>query len=475
MTSTLGGRLREAALWIGAGLGLLSLLAGVAVTFFGFTFLIFRSGSMGPEIPTGSLALARTTPAAELAAGDVVSVVAANGDRITHRLVSSTLRGDEASLILQGDANGTPDEEIYQVTQAERSLASVPFAGYVVTVLLTPAGLVAVGCLSGMFFLLGFGSRNDDDSPQPPSSSTTTDDDDRHRGGRHSSRRPLTTAAVMSAAVAVTLTAGIGVNGTLARFTDQATATSPTEGFSAATVAVPGTPTVQRLATNVTISWSPETPVGAAKVTAYQVLRFTSPSGGTGTVACTTTAPTLTCTDTAPLTVTAYYQVRARIGTNWINDSARTSFVPVSLGPSVTFVGPPRSDPYTKRQDMQTAIETACAPIGASDAPACGRATAQVALAGVKRVVFQLERRENGTGERECYDGNKKWSTTCAFYDATLTGSATSTTRVWYIPPKSNDAYKGATAYSYVLSIIATDTFDNVGPTQTYTFSYLGG
>ncbi|MDO9396698.1 MAG: signal peptidase I, partial [Herbiconiux sp.] len=158
--------------------GLLSVVAGTAVMFFGFTFLVFRSGSMGPDIPTGSLALARTTDAADLRSGDVVSVLAANGERVTHRLVTSTLRGDEASLVLQGDANGTPDDEIYQVTEAEVEIASVPFAGYVVAVLLSPAGLLAAGCLSLMLLLMGFGPS---DRGDPPS---TTGGGGKHRGVR---------------------------------------------------------------------------------------------------------------------------------------------------------------------------------------------------------------------------------------------------------------------------------------------------
>ncbi len=104
---SLSARLRDASLWVGAVLGLLSMVAAVAVMFFGYTFLIFRSGSMGPDIPTGSFALAHRTAAADLRVGDVVSVIAEDGARITHRIEATTLRGDEASLVLRGDANKT--------------------------------------------------------------------------------------------------------------------------------------------------------------------------------------------------------------------------------------------------------------------------------------------------------------------------------------------------------------------------------
>ena len=101
---------------------------------------------------------------------------AASGERITHRVVSSTVRDGEASLVLKGDANATEDSEVYVVDSAERVVASVPYGGYVVAHALTPPGLVALGSLSLMLVLLTGGRRDDDrgDASGP-----------RSRGGRH--------------------------------------------------------------------------------------------------------------------------------------------------------------------------------------------------------------------------------------------------------------------------------------------------
>ncbi len=66
--------LREAALWVVAALGAVCLAFAVASVAFGVTPLIFSSGSMSPGIPTGSLAIAVSTPASELVPGDIVSV-----------------------------------------------------------------------------------------------------------------------------------------------------------------------------------------------------------------------------------------------------------------------------------------------------------------------------------------------------------------------------------------------------------------
>jgi signal peptidase I len=249
-------RLRELLLWAGAALGLLAVAAGVAVTFFGFSFLVFRSGSMEPEIPTGGLALAHTVPADEIEAGDIVSVVAGNGDRITHRVVSSTLRGDEATLVLQGDANAAPDTELYVVTSAERVVASVPYGGYVIAHALTPPGLVAVACICLMLLMLGFSRADDEDDELDDEDGDGHDDagsedsdepvaagaSGRHRAHRWAGRGAAGAAAVAAGALALT-----GTTGTLAAFTDNAAATSSATAnkwftCDAAAKALAGTP-----------------------------------------------------------------------------------------------------------------------------------------------------------------------------------------------------------------------------------------
>ena len=54
---------RELALWLTAGVGLLVFAAAAALVAFGMKPLVFLSGSMEPHIGTGALALTTTTPA----------------------------------------------------------------------------------------------------------------------------------------------------------------------------------------------------------------------------------------------------------------------------------------------------------------------------------------------------------------------------------------------------------------------------
>jgi signal peptidase I len=153
--------LREAALWIAAVIGTICLLAAVAAVAFGMTPLIFRSGSMSPGIPTGSLAISVSTPAAELRLGDIVSVVWANDTRVTHRLVGMEPLGDgRFTLTTRGDANKLADTEKVTVDAVDRVLWSTPQAGYVLEEATKPQWVFGLGVAVGALVILAFrGSR----------------------------------------------------------------------------------------------------------------------------------------------------------------------------------------------------------------------------------------------------------------------------------------------------------------------------
>lgn len=150
--------LREALLTGGAVLGVVCVLAVVGSSAFGLRPLIFRSGSMEPAIGTGALALARSVPADTVAPGDVVSVIAASGTRITHRVVSVS-PGPVSTLILKGDANKVVDAEAYAVARVDRIVAHVEHLGYVVSWLRHPAVIFLGGVLLGIFIMITFTTR----------------------------------------------------------------------------------------------------------------------------------------------------------------------------------------------------------------------------------------------------------------------------------------------------------------------------
>lgn len=221
--------LRETLLTGAALAGVICLLAAVTAIGFHVRPLIFRSGSMEPAISTGSLALARTVPAAELQLGDVVSVTNAAGTRITHRIVSMNTSGPIPTLLLRGDANTVADAETYPVTEADRVFFSVPGLGYVVAWLSHPYAVFTGGVLLGALVTLGFLARHD--GPKPPGRSgraTGPVAPPRPRDDRpatHQARGTAWLVAVPVAALTLSMLNPAAI-GTEAAFTDAGTATT---------------------------------------------------------------------------------------------------------------------------------------------------------------------------------------------------------------------------------------------------------
>lgn len=198
---------RNTFLNIGAILGVICIVVALASAFAGVTPLVFRSGSMAPEIQTGALAFAKETPVTDVAVGDIVSVRDSAGTRVTHRVVSVTLSGNKGELVLRGDANNQPDAETYTVTSVDRVFVDVPYVGHVLGWARHPASLLVVGASVAALIFFIFKPRG------------------RTRGG---GRRK---AARVGTALAVLGLIGIGVPGvpsTSAAFSDVGTMTTGT-------------------------------------------------------------------------------------------------------------------------------------------------------------------------------------------------------------------------------------------------------
>ncbi|CAN5468131.1 hypothetical protein BH10ACT7_BH10ACT7_20570 [soil metagenome] len=217
--------LREAALWVGAAIGTLCLGVAAAAVALGATPLVFRSGSMSPGIPTGSLAVAISTPAERLEVGDIVSVLW-DHTRVTHRLIGTGAIGDGTyRLQTQGDANPMADARTVVVDRADRVVWSAPGLGFLVEAAGKPQTVFVVGVLVGALLILAF--RRPGARPEPRvARETVADAAPRHAAGRsHHGRRAGVTgvAAVAGLAVAASLIANAPA-GTLAAFSDPALA-----------------------------------------------------------------------------------------------------------------------------------------------------------------------------------------------------------------------------------------------------------
>lgn len=150
-------RFKQAALTTGAVLGVLCIVATALSLAFGIKPVVFRSGSMSPAIPTGSLAFVKSQPVSELTVGDIVSVTTNGGDRLTHRVYGiDQLDNNQSSLTLKGDANNAPDSETYAVADADLVVFSLSRVGYVLAWLSGPIGIFAGGLFAGTLLMIAF-------------------------------------------------------------------------------------------------------------------------------------------------------------------------------------------------------------------------------------------------------------------------------------------------------------------------------
>ncbi|WP_194822420.1 signal peptidase I [Micromonospora sp. S-DT3-3-22] len=116
--------------------------------FFDISLVLFKTGSMGPTIPAGSLAVVREIPASEVAVGDVVTVDRTPLPPITHRVVDIADGGGPVRLLtLRGDANESNDAMPHAVTHVRLVEWSVPGLGYAVRTLsnIYVTSMIAIG------------------------------------------------------------------------------------------------------------------------------------------------------------------------------------------------------------------------------------------------------------------------------------------------------------------------------------------
>jgi signal peptidase len=125
--------------------GAACLLLTAAAVAFDITLIMFRTGSMAPTIPAGSLAVVRALPAVDARVGVVVTVDRGEGALpVTHRVVrvaSASATAGATELVLKGDANSGPDPVPYRVERVRKVLWSTPRAGWWLEALRSPYAL----------------------------------------------------------------------------------------------------------------------------------------------------------------------------------------------------------------------------------------------------------------------------------------------------------------------------------------------
>jgi signal peptidase len=156
--------------------GLLSILWLVASLVLGLSVIVFKTGSMSPTMPAGSMAITRWVPAAAIRVGDVVTVpVPGKVLPVTHRVVSVAsipAVPDDRSLVLKGDDNLTPDQVPYTVGRTKLVIFSLPVAGTVLALFQTPPFIGLTSLIVGGLLLWAFWPVGTPAGSAPPARAT---------------------------------------------------------------------------------------------------------------------------------------------------------------------------------------------------------------------------------------------------------------------------------------------------------------
>ena len=163
--SSLRARIEDGLLSILAVLGVVCIAATIAAFAFNISLIMFKTGSMSPAIPAGSLAIVREIPASDIRVGDITTIARGEGQLpVTHRVISATrTSGGTYSVEMQGDANASPDAHPYEVTVVRKVLWSMPGLAPVVATVSRPIYMDGITVAAALLVVWAFWPR----TPQP--------------------------------------------------------------------------------------------------------------------------------------------------------------------------------------------------------------------------------------------------------------------------------------------------------------------
>ena len=157
-------------LWIAAIGGVICIVLVILAFTAQITLIMFRTGSMSPTIPAGSVAVVQRVPAGQIAVGDVVTVDRAGELPVTHRVTSTGPgeRPEERVITMRGDANTTDDPFPYTVTSARIVLFSVPGIAVLIVSMGNPLVLGALTVAATALVVWAFWPRSGSESRRDP-------------------------------------------------------------------------------------------------------------------------------------------------------------------------------------------------------------------------------------------------------------------------------------------------------------------
>lgn len=167
--SRLASRVGNVLLWVASAGGVVCIALVLLSAVFHVSLIMFKTGSMSPTIPTGSLAVVREIPASDIRVGDVVTVDRPGALPVTHRVTSVSGSGEARQITMRGDANPVEDPAPYDVTSVRLVVASVPQLASVVVWMSNPLVLGAIAIAAGLLVTWSFWPHDEKSEPhQPP-------------------------------------------------------------------------------------------------------------------------------------------------------------------------------------------------------------------------------------------------------------------------------------------------------------------
>lgn len=138
-----------------AGLVVTAKMQGGEPNVFGYQIKTVLSGSMEPEIQTGSIIAVKTLTDEEknsLAVGDVITFKESENRLVTHRIIEVKETAEGTIYTTKGDNNDGPDREPVLASNVIASYHgfTIPYAGYIVTFAQSPNGALVFLVFPGM-------------------------------------------------------------------------------------------------------------------------------------------------------------------------------------------------------------------------------------------------------------------------------------------------------------------------------------
>lgn len=143
--------------------GLVCMVLVILAVSMNITLIMFKTGSMSPTIPAGSVSVVKEISADEIQVGDVITVDRDGRLPVTHRVLEVHPQGPGEALVqMKGDANPGPDPGMYRVETVRKVLWSVPELAKVIVWAGNPMVLGGITMLAAIGVLWVFWPKGED-------------------------------------------------------------------------------------------------------------------------------------------------------------------------------------------------------------------------------------------------------------------------------------------------------------------------